>query len=267
VVGWSDVYMNFELPSEKVKATRVNPKKIVIFSKPKIGKSTAISMLPNCLLIDLEDGSNFVDALKINVLKIAKEQDITPLAALKEVIAKIKEANKAKGGFVYKYGAIDTVSALEELTLVLANNLYRQTTMGRNWQGDDVRKLANGAGYQYTREALWIVLEELEDCFDTLIILGHTRDRIIEKNGKEMNERGLSLMGLSATILCGQVDAVGYMFREEGKENKTLVNFKPSESLASGSRSEHLKNKIVTLLESDEKGKLIDHWNEIFIDE
>jgi len=254
-----------ELPVEKIKATRINPKKIVIFSKPKIGKSTAISMLPNCLLIDLEDGSNFVDAVKISVMDIAREQNVTPINALKQVIEQIKEANKAKGDFVYKYGAIDTVSSLEEMVMPIALNLYKQTSMGRNFQGDDVRKLPNGAGYQYTREALWIVLEELEECFDTLIILGHTRDRIIEKNGKEMNERGLSLMGLSATILCGQVDAVGYMYREEGKESKTMVNFKPSESLASGSRSEHLKNKIITLLESNDEGVITDHWDQIFI--
>lgn len=111
-----------------------------------------------------------------------------------------------------------------------------------------------------------MVLEELEECFDTLIILGHLKDKLIEREGKEMNERGLSLAGVSATILCGQVDAVGYMYRKESKENITYVNFKPSESLTSGSRSEHLKNKEIILLESDNEGKITSHWDQIFKD-
>ena len=135
-----------ELPSSKIKATRVNPKKLILFSKPKVGKTEMLSALDNCLLIDLENGSEFVNAMKINVLDIAKKNEISPIAALKEVISKIKSANKEAGKFVYKYGAIDTVTALEDHVLILANKLYIQTPQGRNWQGDDVTTLPNGAG-------------------------------------------------------------------------------------------------------------------------
>ena len=48
-----------ELPTLKVKATRVNPKKIILFSNPKTGKSTAVAALENNLMLDLEDGSEF----------------------------------------------------------------------------------------------------------------------------------------------------------------------------------------------------------------
>jgi len=252
-----------ELPKEKIPASRVNPKKIILFSKPKVGKSTAISNLPNCLLLDLENGSNFVDAMKINVLDIANKQDITPIAALKQVIDSIKAGNKEKGDFVYKYGAIDTVTALEDMIMPIAVSLYRRTSMGRNFQSDNVLDLPNGAGYQYTREALWMVLQELEDCFDTLIILGHLKDKLVEKDGKEMTERGLDLIGKSASILCSQVDAIGYMYRDE---NKTIANFAPSDSLICGSRSEHLKNKKIVLIEEDSEGKLNVDWSQIFIE-
>lgn len=140
--------------------------------------------------------------------------------------------------------------------------MYQQTPQGRNWQGDDVTTLPNGAGYQYTRKALWLVLEELEECFETLIILGHLKDKFVEKEGKEMTERGLDLIGKSAAILCSQVDAIGYVYRED---NKTVVNFQPSDSLICGSRSEHLKNQKITVVESDETGKLTVDWSKIFI--
>jgi len=253
-----------ELPKKVVKATRINPKKIILFSKPKIGKTEALSKLENCLLLDLESGSEFVDAIKINVLDEARKENVPPIIALKQIIDQIKEANNQNGGYVYKYGAIDTVTALEDHCLYLANKLYRDTPQGRNWQGDDVTTLPNGAGYAFTRKALWMVLEELESCFDTLIILGHLKDKFVEKGGKEMTERGLDLIGKSAAILCSQVDAIGYVYREE---NKTIVNFAPSESLICGSRSEHLKNKQIVLIESDENNKLTIDWSEIFLKE
>lgn len=252
-----------ELPTQKSKASRVNPKKIIMFSNPKSGKTTAVAALENNLILDLENGSEFLDALKINVLQLARENNKTPLTVLKEVFNTIKEANDKKGGFVYKYITIDTVSAMEEISLELANILYRKTPMGRNWTGDDVTKLPNGAGYQYLREAMDVILNEVEPLCDTLIILGHLKGKFVEKEGKEMEARGLALTGKIASILCSQVDAIGYVYRED---NKTLVNFAPSESLIVGSRPDHLKNKTITLIESDKDGKLTIDWSKIFIE-
>ena len=252
-----------ELPNEKTKASRVNPKKIILFSNPKSGKTTAVAALENNLILDLEDGSEFLDALKINVLDISRKSGNSPLIVLKEVINKIAESNKAKGRYTYKYITIDTVSALEDIALELANKLYKNTPMGRNWIGDDVTKLPNGAGYQYLREAMNVILNEIEQLCDTLIILGHLKSKFVEKEGKEMEARGLALTGKIAAILCSQVDAIGYVYRDE---NKTLVNFAPSESLVVGSRPDHLKNKTITLIESDDNGKLTIDWSQIFIE-
>jgi hypothetical protein len=252
-----------ELPTQKTKASRVNPKKIILFSNPKSGKTTAVAALENNLILDLENGSEFLDALKINVLQLARDNNKTPLTVLKEIINTIRESNEKKGGYTYKFITLDTVSALEDIALELANILYRKTPMGRNWTGDDVTKLPNGAGYQYLREAMDVILNEIEPLCDTLIILGHLKGKFVEKEGKEMESRGLALTGKIASILCSQVDAIGYVYRED---NKTLVNFAPSESLIVGSRPEHLKNKTITLIESDKDGKLTIDWTKIFIE-
>lgn len=252
-----------DLPTQKTKASRVNPKKIILFSNPKSGKTTAVAALENNLILDLENGSEFLDALKINVLQLARENNKTPLTILKEIINTIRESNEKKGGYTYKFITLDTVSALEDIALELANILYRKTPMGRNWTGDDVTKLPNGAGYQYLREAMDVILNEIEPLCDTLIILGHLKGKFVEKEGKEMESRGLALTGKIASILCSQVDAIGYVYRED---NKTLANFAPSESLIVGSRPEHLKNKTITLIESDKDGKLTIDWTKIFIE-
>ena len=44
------------LPKEKVKAKVENPRFLIIFGKPKAGKTTLASKLDNNLIIDLERG-------------------------------------------------------------------------------------------------------------------------------------------------------------------------------------------------------------------
>jgi len=251
------------LPTERLKATRVNAKKIIIFSAPKTGKSLALSMLQDNLIVDLEDGSEFIDGLKINVLAIAKKEGISPLLALREVINKVKESNEKKGDFTYKYISIDTVSGLEEYyALDLALKLYKDTPIGRNFTGDDVRKLPNGAGYMWLRMAVTMILNEFEDLCDTLIITGHTKERVVDNQGKEMVTQALDLAGKLGSIICSQSDAICYLYR---KNNQTIANFQPSEQLVVGARPEHLKGKEIILLESDENGVITDHWDQIFI--
>lgn len=102
------------------------------------------------------------------------------------------------------------------------------------------------------------------EVFDTVIIIGHIKDKLIEKDGREMTERGLDLAGKSGALLCSQVDAIGYVFRDE--DGDTAVNFKPSESITCGSRAEHLKNKVIKVITKQEDGSLVVDWSEIFID-
>lgn len=251
-----------ELPSSKTKAERVNPKSMVIYSQPKRGKTTILSELDNCLIIDLEDGAQFVDALKYNVLGEARTQGVAPIVILQNLIEAISLANKEKGGYVYQFIALDTVTALEDIVLVLANKMYQDTPIGRNWVGNDVTTLPNGAGYRYTRMALSIVLNKIEGLCDTLIIAGHVKDKLVEMEGKEMQERGLDLTGKMASIVCSKVDAIGYLYR---KDNQTVINFAPTPSLTCGSRSEHLKDKEIVVAESDESGKITVDWSKIFI--
>jgi len=252
-----------DLPFEKIGPERVNPKRIIIFGNPKVGKTKSLAALPNCLILDVEDGSGYVDALKMNVLALAREHKKSPIVILKGIIKKIKAANEAKGENVYQYIAIDTISALEDVVLPLANKLYKDTAQGKNWNGDDVTELPNGAGYRYTRLAMLMILNELDELCDTLIISGHVKDKLISLAGEEMNERGLDLTGKLGSIVASKADAIGYIYRED---NETIVNFQAEDSLVCGGRCNHLINKKVVLIKSDEDNNITVDWSEIFID-
>lgn len=40
------------IPKEKIKRKTDNPKNLIMFGLPKVGKTTLLSMLPKCLIID-----------------------------------------------------------------------------------------------------------------------------------------------------------------------------------------------------------------------
>lgn len=255
--------MSFELPTEKVKAHQINPKRLVLFGHPKCGKTHSLSLLEDNLILDLEGGSGFVTGLKIDVLKISQDMEILPIQALREVLDQIRMKNKEKGSYVYKYITIDTISIMEDrYALDLALKLYKTKPIGRNFQGENILDLPQGAGYGPLREAVGMILDEVEELCETLIISGHTKEKILDKQGKEFTSRFLDLTGKLPGIVCSTADAVGYVYR---KDNETIINFKSSEELVVGARCEHLKNKEITILESDEQGNIIDHWDKIFV--
>lgn len=132
-----------ELPTQSISASRGNPTRLLLFGHTKVGKTTLLSSLPNCLLIDLEGGSNFVTAMKIDVNKIAKKENKLPITVLKEISEAIKKSPKK-----YDYIAIDTATALEEIATDLATIMYKNSPLGKSYIGNNVvTDLPKGAGY------------------------------------------------------------------------------------------------------------------------
>lgn len=250
--------MAIELPTVPVKALFKSPRKLLIYSPPKCGKTTAVSFLPNSLIVDLEKGSDFLDAVKVT---------INSLEDIRELVGAIRTAGKP-----YKIGIIDTTTKLEELVLPHAAKLYRDTPMGKNWgklkdgTTDDpnanILALPNGGGYLYLREAYTAVSNALDSCFERVIYLGHLKDKMLEKNGKEVSARDIDLTGKIRNIACANADAIGYMYREE---NRTMLSFKTSQDVICGARPEHLRDKEITLLEYND-GVFTNHWDKIYID-
>mgnify|MGYP002517806080 CR=1 FL=1 len=133
------------LPKEKIKAKVQNPRFLILFGKPKAGKTTLVSKLENNLIVDLEGGSEFLDALAVQARSVKDLGDIANA---------IKEEINTSGNKPYKYITIDNASRLEEMALPYAVQLYKATPMGKSYQGTDVRTLPNGSGYLYLQQAV-----------------------------------------------------------------------------------------------------------------
>ena len=239
--------MSIVLPTSKVKAERVNPKRLIIYSKPKTGKTTACAGLEDNLIIDLENGSDYVEALKVKV------------SSLQELLDTGK-AIKAAGN-PYKFVTIDTVTALEDMIMPLAIKLYRATAMGKNFDGDTVVTLPNGAGYLYIRQAFFQVLDFIDTLAPTIILSGHIKDKVVDDKGEMVMSANIDLTGKIKSLICANADAIGYMYR---KGNQTILSFKTSEEVTCGARPEHLRNQEIVISEMIDD-VLSTSWEKVFI--
>lgn len=243
------------LPKEKIKAKVENPRFLIIFGKPKAGKTTLASKLDNNLIVDLEGGSEFLEALAVQARSV---KDLGEIA--NAIRTEIKETGKKP----YKYITLDNASRLEEICLSYAVQLYKATPMGKTYNGIDVRTLPNGSGYMYLQQAVRKVIDMFRDLCDNFILIGHLKDKMINKDGEEMSEMSLDLVGKLANIICGESDAVGYVYR---KKNETRISFEGGDNSVREARAPHLRGQNIVLAESDDNNNIITHWDRIYLPE
>lgn len=241
------------LPTQKTTPQASNPKFLVYFGKPKSGKTTIASQLENNLIIDLENGTDFLSALVVKANNVPELSDIA---------ASILKANKEAGKYVYDYITIDNGTKLEEMIMPLALQLYQQTPMGKNYQ-DDVRKLPNGAGWLFIREAFFKVLDMFKTLAPTLILICHVKDAMINKDGKELSEMSIDLSGKTSRLVAADADAIAYVYRQK---NQTIMNFNGGGDFVVEARQPHLRGKEIVIAESDETNENIkSYWDRIFL--
>ncbi len=245
--------MGITLPTRPIPAVSVNPSYLILYGLPKSGKTSCLAQLPNNLIIDLEGGSTFIDAMAIQCRTI---QD------LGEAAQAIRAKNAEVGHKLYKRITIDNATRLEDICLGYAATLYRKTEMGKNWKGDDVTTLPRGAGYKYLRDAVKRVIDMFKDLCDEFILVGHVKDSLTEKDGEEVNAKEIDLVGKLGKIICGMADAVGYVYR---KENETHISFKGGNGdTIMEARAKHIAGKDSVIATGNEDGSLTTYWDKIY---
>lgn len=134
--------------------------------------------------------------------------------------------------------------------------------MGKKYTGADVRQLPNGSGYLYLREAVKKVINMFKDLCDNFILVGHTKDKMINKEGEELTEMAIDLVGRLGDIVCGEADAVGYVYR---KKNETIISFEGGDNSVREARAPHLRGQKIVIAESDENNNIKTYWDKIYL--
>lgn len=248
------------LPTSPVKGVIEEPRKLMIFSHPKVGKTSNLIQLPNCLIIDLENNADLYDGMSVNVVKIAKENKISMLDVLKITLKELKSSKKK-----YDFIVIDTTSALEEIATDLALQMYKKSSIGKGFTGTDIiNELPRGAGYGWLRKAFMKIYTGFETIPSKCLILsGHVKSSSITKDGKEMGARDINLTGKLKLIVSADVYATGFMYRKSDTSENWLTFKTMQDDLITGSRQEYLANKEF-LISKKENGKVITNWSQIF---
>lgn len=238
--------MPITLPTTRVPAETQDPRYLIIFSKVKQGKTSALAQLPNNLILDTERGTKFVEALKIS---------ITSVADIKETCKALKAANDP-----YDYITIDTMTALEDICKPVALQMYQNTAAGSAYQGD-ILSAPNGSGYGFLRQAIEAVVDAIAARTKNIILVCHSKDAAIGAN--ELNVRQIDLLGKTGRILASRSDAIGYLHRDE--DSNTILSFNTNDKYVEcGARPAHLRNANIVLGEMQEDGTIQYHWERIY---
>lgn len=256
-------------PGEIIEPKEINPKFLLLYGSPKVGKTSIFELLngvKNYLLISTDPHG--VAYFRGTYVEVAN------LEELNEVITEIKNNN-----YPYDYIVIDTITKFAEWMEGYATSMYKNSNLGRNYQGDNVLELPKGAGYLWLRRAFQIWFEELKTLGGKIIFLGHLKDAAlttkaqdsmgnsvtVEKIGiDEVSTLDLDLTGKLKQITCAEVDAIGYIYRKTiGMDKETKlpisqirVNFNAGSSVLGGARPRHLRGLDTEF-----------DWNKIYLPE
>ena len=209
-----------ELPTKVIKSTTVNPSLLTVFGQSKVGKTTMLSKLNNCLIIDTEKGTKYVDALKVQVNNSAE---------LKDTVRALKES-----GSQYNYLALDTIDNVVS---------WFEKDVARDNNVDSFAKIPFGDGYNQVRTRVMNMISALMDCCDHIIIIGHRKKTIIGNESVEVNVSSLDLSGKLKNYVMAKSDAIGFVYRDE--EGHLKISFEASDEIEAGTRLPHLAGKIL----------------------
>lgn len=269
------------LPKVKSKPAAISPKTMLLYSVPKGGKTTALSLLDDCLILDTEDGTDYLEALAVKATT-PKEFE----ALCREIFAAGWDKDTKTYTPPYKYIAVDTMSRLDEWSEDAGTERYMDSVQGKkfnrydatvtadqskwghvipkndpNWQ--TVHEIGQGFGYRYSREYMLDWYDKLCKLAPRVIFVCHVKDKFVaDKKGEAVQTKDIALTGKVKDILCSKVDTIGYLSK---KGNKVFITFGEDADTVSGTRCQHLSGKTVCVTEKIDD-KIISHWDDIYID-
>jgi len=260
-----------ELPTSKRPVQSVNPHMLLIYSPPKVGKTTILGGLEDCLIIETEPfGANYISGMVVEANKPSEFNNI---------LEAVEKKNAEVGGFAYQRIAVDTITKLDEWSEVSGTYRYMEKPQGKKLnlkvpgklageryshkdkEFETVHEIPNGYGYRYSREEMIEWYDRLSLLAPEVILVAHIKDKMVEsKTGDTVETRDINLTGKVKSIFASRVDGIGYL-RREG--DKGILSFNPKENLVCGGRCKHLDGDI-TISEKQEDGEVKTFWENIY---
>ncbi len=241
------------------KGTLENPRVIIIFSFPKVGKTEALTKLKDNYIFDFDNSLGFYDAigesysLTDDPIKVLTKfnKDFT------ELLAYVKENGK------FQFTTIDTVTSFyDKLANTIAIINYNKAKSENKPLDFDITTLEYGIGYTYKRDAVKKLITKVSKIAETVIVIAHISDKSVNKDSGGIEVADMDLEGKLKNVLALSTDAIGLFYRK--KDNTNNIKFVHNNSITTGSRIKRLRGKDITVSELQEDGVLKTYWENIF---
>ena len=265
------------LPTDKTLAISKSPRTVLFYAKPKQGKTKALSLLEDALLIDTEKGSDYVDAFKIQVdiTKPEHEQAEEFVDICRAIYMSGYDKDTKIYTPKYKYLIVDTFTRLDSWAEIVGTLNYMSKAQGKkfnlNEKGEKlaptskdfetVHEIPQGFGYKHSREVMLDWYNKICMLAPRTIFVCHVKDKLVATNlGEAVATKEINLTGKVKEIIASKVDTIMYGFRDG---NKLMASFSGED----GTRSAYLSGKTIVLTESNDEGEIIvNNWDKIFVD-
>ena len=211
------------LPIEKqVRKTAFHEQKVLVYGRPKIGKSTLCSCFPSALFLATEPGLNWLDVASVNITTWEKFLDVC--------------AEIAKGGHAYKTIIVDTIDGLKKLC---------DNWVCRLKEIDEIGDYKKFGAYHISTNEMSTKLMKLSLLPYGLVCVSHVRDIEVETKTKKYTRQTVDLSGGISRELLKLFDIILFMDSEikDGVE-VGVIRTKPSIYFEAGDKSKLLPETI-----------------------
>jgi hypothetical protein len=272
-------------------SSTLSPRSIIIYAKPKKGKSTIcahLSRVSNGFIIDAEDSYVALDARKFTIQQHVSNNALKWREFL-NVLDTLKEKGKQADGTYkpfFKFLIVDSLTRIDEWSETVGTYYFMNKSQGKSWNvkldsktnqpildankkpikltpedktWESVHEMGQGFGYRYSREAMIEIYEKMLLVAEKIVFICHVKDKFLKSESDiDTYSKEINLTGKVKDFYTQNVDAVALLEREE---DKAYLKFTDDE----GSRFDYLSNKSI-LISEKVNGRIVTHWDSIFPD-
>lgn len=192
--------------------TDIGASNVLIYGKPKVGKSTLASQIPNALFAATEKGYNFLRV---------KPQDIN---SWEEFLELGQALCKQKHSF--KTVVVDTCDILYK---------HCEKYVMDKHQVNDPSDLGFGKGFKLVRDEFARVISKINMAGFYFVFISHAKEKTEKTKTAEWTVLGTSLSGSPETFVAGLCDIILYCYITD--DGDRMMRTKPTKYILAGDRS------------------------------
>lgn len=251
-------FLTSVLPIAPLTASLTNPRSLVIYSDLKVGKSALASWLSlheGALWLDLEDGSEALPGMKVNVVRKALEQKRKKVEFFVQLCKELALCNPPK----FKYVVVDKIDQLEVWAEGWATADYKNSVVGRSFMESTIAALPY-IGWTLWHEKFLELWNAAKSAAPHVVFMGSLKEGGSEKWGKHDSaaqalvcSTDIDLGKKQRKTTVGDSDATALMWRENGTYENWLSFMSREKGAFTGNRIARLEGRKFKL-------SWITHW-------